>query len=62
MPLFSPDTRLFAFFAATEHIDWQRAGFQKVQTIGFRPGDEEARLPDSGSSWAALADSYRRSG
>jgi len=57
---FSPDTRLFAF--VTGHIDWQGAGFQKVQTIGSRPGDEEARLPDSGSSWAALAESYRRSG
>ena len=46
MHVLSPDTRLFAFVA--EHIDWQRAGFQKVQTIGSRAGDEQARLPDFG--------------
>ena len=60
MDVLSPDTRLFAFVA--DDIDWQRAGFQKVQTIGSRPGDEQARLPGCGSSWAALAESYRQSG
>jgi hypothetical protein len=57
MHVLSPDTRLFAFVA--EDIDWRRAGFQKVQTIGSRAGDEQARLPDFGSSWAALAERYR---
>ena len=41
-------------------IDWQRAGFQKVQTIGTRAGDEEAPVPSAGISWAALAERYRR--
>ena len=49
----SPDTRLFAFVA--ERIDWQRAGFRKVQTISARAGDEEAALPSYGISWAVLA-------
>jgi hypothetical protein len=52
------DTRLFAFVA--QDVDWQRAGFRKVEAIAPRAGDEEARLPDVGSSWAALAESYRR--
>ncbi len=49
----SPDTRLFAFVA--ERIDWQRAGFRKVQTISPRAGDEQASLPSYGISWAVLA-------
>ncbi len=54
----SSDTRLFAF--VMEHIDWQRAGFRKVQTITSRAGDEQATLPSSGISWAELAERYRR--
>jgi hypothetical protein len=50
----SPDTRLFAFVA--ERIDWQRAGFLKVQTISARAGDEQAPLPSFGISWAVLAE------
>jgi hypothetical protein len=60
MHALSRDTRLFAF--VNQHIDWQRAGFRKVQTIGPRAGDEQAMLPDSGISWAALAERYLRSG
>jgi hypothetical protein len=55
---FSPDTRIFAFIA--DGIDWQRAGFRKVQTISARAGDEQAPLPSSGISWAELAETYRR--
>jgi hypothetical protein len=55
---FSPDRRLSAFVAA-DRIDWQAAGFQKVDTISARAGDEEAPLPSQGVSWAALAESYR---
>ena len=54
----SSNTRIFAF--VMEHIDWQRAGFRKVQTITSRAGDERAALPHSGISWAELAESYRR--
>ena len=54
----SPDTRLFAF--VMQQIDWQRAGFRKVQTISVRAGDELASLPSVGISWAELADRYRR--
>ena len=54
----SPDTRLHAFVMGG--IDWERAGFQKVQTIGTRAGDEQASLPGSGISWAELAEKYRR--
>jgi hypothetical protein len=54
----SSDTRLTAF--VNQHIDWQHAGFQKVQTIGGRPGDEQAALPSTGISWAELAARYRR--
>ena len=54
----SSDTRVFAFVMA--RIDWQGAGFQKVQTIAARAGDEEAMLPSSGISWAELAAQYRR--
>jgi hypothetical protein len=52
------DNRFSAF--VMQRIDWQQAGFQKVQTIGGRPGDEESRIPGSGISWAALAERYRR--
>jgi hypothetical protein len=55
----STDRRLFAF--VMQRIDWQRAGFQKVQTIPSRAGDEEVPLPSSGISWAELAERYRRS-
>jgi hypothetical protein len=41
-------------------IDWQRAGFRKVQTISSRAGDDQASLPDSGISWAVLAENLRR--
>ena len=54
----SSDTRFFAF--VNQRIDWQQAGFQKVQTMGVRPGDDEAALPNTGMSWAELADRYRR--
>jgi hypothetical protein len=50
----SPDTRLFAFVAQV--IDWQRAGFRKVQTICARADDEQAPLPSSGFSWAVLGE------
>jgi hypothetical protein len=58
MHALSPDTRLFAF--VMQQIDWQRAGFRKVQTISARPGDEQAPLPGVGISWAELAERYRR--
>jgi hypothetical protein len=54
----SPDTRFFAF--VMQRIDWQRAGFEKVQTISARAGDDQAPLPSAGISWAALAERYRR--
>jgi len=54
----SGDTRFFAF--VMQGIDWEGAGFQKVQTIGPRPGDEEAPLPHAGISWSELAKTYRR--
>ena len=53
----SSDTRFFAF--VMKRIDWQRAGFQKVQTIRARVGDEQAPVPAAGISWAALAERYR---
>jgi hypothetical protein len=57
----SSDTQFFAIVA--EHIDWQRAGFRKVQTISARAGDEAAPLPSCGISWAVLAERLgRRSG
>jgi hypothetical protein len=43
-----------------QQIDWQRAGFRKVQTISARPGDEQAPLPGVGISWAELAERFRR--
>jgi hypothetical protein len=52
------DTRFSAF--VNQGIDWQHAGFQKVQTIGGRPGDEHSRIPGNGTSWAELAARYRR--
>jgi hypothetical protein len=58
---FSPDRRIFAFIAA-DRIDWQAAGFEKVETISARAGDDEAPLPGQGVSWAALAESYRDAG
>jgi hypothetical protein len=54
----SPDMRFFAF--VMQRIDWQRAGFRKVQTINARAGDDQAPLPSAGISWAVLADRYRR--
>ena len=54
----SPDTRFFGF--VMNRIDWQGAGFQKVQTIGARAGDEQAPVPSVGISWAELAERYRR--
>ena len=54
---YAPDLRLFAFVAGG--INWKQAGFQKVQTIGVRPGDDQATLPPSGISWAELAETYR---
>jgi hypothetical protein len=54
----SSDTRIFAF--VMKRIDWERAGFRKVQTISSRAGDEQASLPGSGISWAELAERYRR--
>jgi hypothetical protein len=58
MHTLSSDTRIFAF--VMQRIDWQAAGFQKVQTIAASAGDEEAMLPSSGISWAELAARYRR--
>jgi hypothetical protein len=52
------DTRFSAF--VNQRIDWQHAGFQKVQTIEGRPGDEQSPIPGNGISWAELAASYRR--
>jgi hypothetical protein len=54
----SPDTKFFAF--VMQRIDWQRAGFRKVQTINARAGDDQVPLPSAGISWAVLADRYRR--
>jgi hypothetical protein len=54
----SRDTRLFA--QVVDGVDWQAAGFRKVQTIGARAGDEQAALPGFGISWAELAERYRQ--
>jgi len=51
------DARFFAF--VMQRVDWQKAGFQKVDTIGARAGDEEAPLPSAGISWAVLAERLR---
>jgi hypothetical protein len=53
----SPDRRFFAF--VMQRIDWQHAGFRKVQTISARAGDEQAQVPSVGISWAVLAERYR---
>ncbi len=52
------DARFFAF--VMKGIDWEGAGFRKVQTISARAGDDEAPLPSAGISWAVLAEGYRR--
>ena len=54
----SPDARFFAF--VMKRVDWQRAGFRKVQTISARAGNDQAPLPSAGISWAVLAERYRR--
>jgi hypothetical protein len=54
----SSDLRFFGL--VNQRIDWQHAGFQKVQTIAGRPGDEQAPVPNTGVSWAELANRYRR--
>jgi hypothetical protein len=54
----SPDRKFFAFVMTG--VDWQDAGFQKVETIGARAGDDQAPLPSAGISWAVLADRCRR--
>jgi hypothetical protein len=54
----SSDTRLFAF--VMQRVDWARAGFRKVETIGARAGDEQAPVPNVGVSWPELAERYRR--
>jgi hypothetical protein len=54
----SSDTRFFAF--VNQRIDWQHAGFEKVQTITSRAGDELGGLPNTGISWFELAARYRR--
>jgi hypothetical protein len=56
----SPDMRFFAF--VMQRIDWEGAGFRKVQTISARAGDEQAPVPSGGISWAVLADRYRGTG
>jgi len=56
-PALSPDSRFFAF--VMQRVDWKHAGFQRVQTISPRAGDEQAPLPSSGISWAQLAERYR---
>jgi hypothetical protein len=58
MHMLSEDTRFFAF--VMQGIDWQRAGFQKVETISSRSGDDQAPVPSSGISWAQIAERYRR--
>jgi hypothetical protein len=58
VPALSPDMRFFAF--VMQGIDWQGAGFRKVETVSARPGDDQARVPDAGISWAVLAERYRR--
>jgi hypothetical protein len=52
------DARFVGF--VNQRIDWQLAGFQKVETIGRRPGDERAPVPPTGISWAELAARYAR--
>jgi hypothetical protein len=52
------DTRVHAF--VMQRVDWQDAGFRKVETITSRPGDDQGPLPSSGISWAALAERLRK--
>ena len=54
----SPDARFFAF--VMQNVDWQGAGFRKVQTIAARAGDEQAPIPSVGISWAQLVERYKR--
>jgi hypothetical protein len=56
----SPDTRLFAYIA--NGVDWEAAGFQKVETVSARAGDDQAPLPGFGISWGELAERYRQRG
>jgi hypothetical protein len=53
----SPDLRFVAF--VMQRIDWQAAGFRKVETISARAGDEQAPVPSVGISWAVLAERLR---
>jgi hypothetical protein len=53
----SPDKRFFPH--VIKGIDWQAAGFRKVETIRARAGDEQAQIPSVGISWAVLAERYR---
>jgi hypothetical protein len=53
----SPDMRFVAF--EMQRIDWQGAGFRKVETIIARAGDEQAPVPSVGISWAVLAERLR---
>jgi hypothetical protein len=57
-PALSDEMRFFAF--VMQGIDWERAGFRKVEKISPRTGDDQAQLPSSGISWPALAERYRR--
>ena len=54
----APDTRFFAF--VMQGVDWQGAGFRKVQTIDARAGDERAPVPSVGISWLQLVERYKR--
>jgi hypothetical protein len=54
----SPDARFFTF--VMQGIDWQHAGFRKIEPLSARAGDDEARVPLSGISWETLAGRYRR--
>ena len=54
----APNMHFFAM--VNQRIDWQQAGFQKVQTIAGRPGDEQPWLPNVGVSWWMLAERLRR--
>ena len=53
----SGETRFFAF--VMQRIDWQGAGFRKIETISPRAGDDQVPLPSAGISWAVLAERYR---
>lgn len=49
--------RFFAF--VMQGIDWEGAGFRKVERISPRTGDDKAPLPSSGVAWAQIAKRYR---